>query len=173
MAYKPGFHYHADSRWVISAGYKYIDRYQGADEHDPWQEITLNRKFHDLVIGYQVRLEERIIDDVDGVLPRLRLLAHMSHPLGESPFYLTGSEEFRVNVDNKGEGPVSGFEQNRLSLSLGRHIGDHIQFEAGYLWQYKLERAGDDKSNHAIHLFVVVNTKAKRVKKPAHRDRYR
>jgi hypothetical protein len=133
----------------------------------------LNRKSQDLVTGYQVRLEERVIDDIDGVLPRLRLLTHMSHPLGESPFYLTGFGAVRFNLDNKGEGPVSGFEQSRLSLSLGHHIGDHIQFEAGYLWRYELERGQDDKSDHAVHLYVLVNTKAKRVKKPAHRDRYR
>jgi hypothetical protein len=79
----------------------------------------------------------------------------------------------RFNLDNKGEGPVSGFEQSRIYAALGRHFGDHVQFECGYLWRYEEERDGDDRSDHAIHFQLLINTKAKWIKKPTVRDRYR
>lgn len=173
LVYKPALHYHIDPSWVFSAGYKYIDKYQMANEQDPWQEITLNKMFDDLVTGYQVRLEERLIDGIDGILPRLRFLTHVSYPIGHSPSYLTGFGAVRFNLDEKGEGPVSGFEQSRIFAGLGRHFGERIQFEVGYLWRYEEKRTGDDLSDHAIHFRLVFNTKGKSIKKPHPRDQYR
>jgi hypothetical protein len=173
LVYKPALNYHFNETWAVSLGYKYIDKYQQADEQDIWQEGHYNKKFGDLATGFQVRLEERFLGDINGVIPRLRFLEHVSHPIGETPYYLTGFGAIRFNLDDKGQGPVSGFEQSRIYAGLGRHIGDRIQFEAGYLWRYELERVGADKSDHAIRLHLVVNTKRKETKKPDHRDRYR
>ena len=118
-------------------------------------------------------MEERFIQNVSGVLPRLRLLQHLSHPIGESRNYWTGFGAIRLNLDEKGQGPVSGFEQSRIFVGLGRHIGERIQFEGGYLWQYERERDAENRSNHVIRLFIVFNTKAKRIKKPQPRDLFR
>jgi hypothetical protein len=173
VVYKPAINFHFNSTWAFSAGYKYIDKYQEADERDIWQELHLNRKLDDLVTGFQLRLEERFIGGIDGVLPRLRLLEHISHPIGDSQSYLTGFGAIRLNLGDLDEGPVSGFEQSRIYAALGRHIGDRIQFEAGYLWRYERERTGDDKSDHAIHFQLLYNTRSKPVRKPSARDRYR
>jgi hypothetical protein len=173
LVYKPALNFHFNETWAFSAGYKYIDKYHEANEQDIWQESHFNKKFDDLVTGFQVRLEERFIDDISGVLPRLRFLEHVSHPIGDTPFYLTGFGAIRFNLDNKGEGPVSGFEQSRIYTALGRHIGDHTLFEVGYLWRYEEERDGNDENDHAIHFQLVFNTKGKRIKKPRSRDRYR
>jgi hypothetical protein len=173
LVYKPALNYHFNPTWTFSSGYKYIDKYHDANEQDVWQEIHCNKTFSDLVTGFQVRLEDRFIDDMDGVIPQLRFLEHLSHPIGDSPCYLTGFGAIRLNLDDKGEGPVSGFEQSRIYAGLGRHLGEHIQFEVGYLWRFEEERSGDDKNDHAIHLQLVLNTKAKQVKKPTSRDQYR
>jgi hypothetical protein len=173
LGYTPALHYHIDRSWAFSVGYKYVDKYRKANEQDHWQEITLNKTFDDLVTGYQVRLEERLIDGIDGILPRLRFLTHVSYPIGDSPSYLTGFGAVRFNLDDKGEGPVSGFEQSRIYAGLGRHFGERIQFEVGYLWRYEEKRTGDDLSDHAIHFKLVFNTKGKRIKKPHPRDQYR
>ena len=173
LIYKPALNYHFDPTWAVSVGYKYIDKYRKANEHDLWQEGHFNKTFDDLVTGFQVRLEERFIDDIDGVIPRLRFLEHVSHPIGDSRCHLTGFGAIRFNLDDKGQGPVSGFEQSRIYAGLGRHIGEHIQFEVGYLWRYEEERLGGDLNDHAIHFQLVFNTKGKQVKKPNSRDRYR
>lgn len=173
LVYKPALNHHFNDTWTLSMGYKYIDKYQESNEQDLWQEIHFNRKCRDLVGGFQVRLEQRVIDDIPGIIPRLRFLQHLSHPLGEGPNYLTGFGAIRLNLDNKGQGPVSGFEQSRIYAALGRHLNDHTQFEVGYLWRYEFERVDDNLNDHAVHLQLVYNTRAKKSKKPAHRDRYR
>jgi hypothetical protein len=173
LVYKPAVNYHFNRTFAFSAGYKYIDKYHESNEQDIWQETHCNKKFDDLVTGFQVRLEERFIDNISGVIPRLRLLQHVSHPLGESPNYLTGFGAIRFNLDSKGEGPVSGFEQSRIYAAFGRHFGGRVQFECGYLWRYQEERFKADRSDHAIHFQLLVNTKAKRIQKPTIRDRYR
>jgi hypothetical protein len=173
LVFKPALNYHFDSTWALSVGYKYIDKYQDANEQDLWQEGHFNKDLGDLVTGFQVRLEERFIKDIDGAIPRLRLLEHLSYPIGDSPYYLTGFGAVRFNLDDKGEGPVSGFEQSRIYAALGRHIGNHVQFEAGYLWRHEEERSGDDRSDHAIHFQLIYNTRCKQIKKPHSRDRYR
>ena len=120
LVYKPAVNYHFNRTFAFSAGYKFIDKYHQANEHDLWQETHCNKKFGDLATGFQIRLEERFIDDIGGVIPRLRLLQHLSHPLGQSPNYVTGFGAIRLNLDNKGKGPVSGFEQSRIYAALGK-----------------------------------------------------
>ena len=172
VVYKPAVNYHFKD-WVFSAGYKHNDKYLDSDEDVPWQEVAHNKTYGELVAGCQLRIEERFIDGLDGVLPRLRLLTHAAHPLGESTSYLTSFGELRFNLDDKGEGPVDDFEQSRIFAGLGRHLGDRVLLEAGYLWRYKRERTGADGSDHAIRFHLVINSRAKGVKKPSVRDRYR
>ncbi len=173
LIYKPAVNYHFNPTWAVSIGYKYIENYQKANEQDVWQELHFNKNCNDLVTGLQLRLEERFIDDIDGVIPRLRVLEHISHPIGDSPWYLTGFGALRFNLDNKGQGPVSGFEQSRIYAALGRHFGDRVQGEFGYLWRYERERTSEDKSDHVLHFQLVFNNRVKPARKPATRDRYR
>lgn len=66
LIYKPAVNYHFDPTWAVSICYKYIEKYQEANEQDVWQEIHFNKNCNDLVTGLQLRLEERFIDDIDG-----------------------------------------------------------------------------------------------------------
>jgi len=173
LVYKPALNYHFNETFALSVGYKYIDKHQKPNENDIWQEFHINRKRNDLVTGLQFRLEERLIGDIDGAITQLRVLQHWSHPIDEGPYYLTGSEAVRFNLNSQGEGPVAGFEQSRIYAAVGKHIKDHIQFEIGYLWRYEEKRSGDNASDHVIHFHLVYNTRNKRIKKPTSRDRYR
>jgi len=170
---KPALNYHFNETFALSVGYKWIDKFEQANENDIWQEFHINKKFNDLVTGLQFRLEERLINDIDGGIARLRILQHLSHPLGEGPNYLTGSGAIRINLNDKGTGPVSGFEQSRIYAAVGRHIGSHAQFQVGYLWRYEFERTGSDLNDHAVHFQLTINTRPKQIKKPQSRDRYR
>ncbi len=77
LVYKPALNFHLNPTWAFSGGYKYIDIDHQANEQDIWQEGHFNKTFDDLVTGFQVRLEERFIDDIDGTIPRLRFLEHL------------------------------------------------------------------------------------------------
>lgn len=174
LVLKPGLHYHLNPSWAFSAGYKYVDKQSGrSNEQDPWQEVGYSHKFSELVTGYQVRLEERLSDDFTGVLPRIRFLTHLSHPIGDTPWYSTGFAAVRFNLDDKGTGPVYGFEQSRIFGGVGRHIGRHVQLEFGYLWRYERERSGINRSDHVIRFNLVINTRGKDIQKPHSRDQYR
>jgi hypothetical protein len=173
LVLKPAINHHFNDTFALSVGYKWIDKFEQANESDFWQEFHINRKFNDLVTGFQIRLEERFIEERDGVLPRVRFLEHMSHPIGEGPNYLTGSLALRFNLGGNGSGPVNGFEQSRVYAALGRHLGKRTLFEVGYLYRYEIERVGSDLNDHALHFQLVVNTRAKKIKKPYHRDWYR
>lgn len=173
LVLKPAINYHFNETWALSVGYKNINKFEDANENDIWQEVHFNKKFGDLVSGFQVRLEERLINDIDGAIPRLRFLQHLSHPIGEGPYYLTGFGAIRVNLNNRGTGPIQGYEQSRIYTAVGRHIGKRAQFEVGYLWRYEFERDGSNLNDHAVHFQLTIHTRAKKINKPTHRDRYR
>lgn len=173
LVLKPALNYHFNETFAFSVGYKWIDKFEDANENDIWQELHINKKFDDLVTGLQFRLEERFINDIEGGIARLRILQHLSHPIGDGPNYLTGFGAIRFNLNDKGTGPVSGFEQSRIYTALGTHLGNHAQFEVGYLWRYEFERTGSDLNDHAVHFQLVYNTRHKRIRKPQTRDRYR
>ena len=173
LVLKPAINHHFNDTFALSVGYKWIDKLEQANESDFWQEFHINRKFNDLATGFQIRLEERFIQDRDEVLPRLRFLEHMSHPIGEGPCYLTEFVEVRFNLGGNGSGPANGFEQGRVYTAFGRHLGERTLFEVGYLWRYEQERSGFDLNDHAVHFQLVYNTRAKKIRLPDHRDRYR
>ena len=82
-------------------------------------------------------MEQRFFDNISGVIHRLRFLTHASHPIREGPYFLSGHVSVFFNLNDKHEGPVHGFEQSRIYFGIGRHIGSHTRFEAGYLWRYQ------------------------------------
>ena len=174
LVLKPGLHYHPNESWTFSVGYKFQDKYESSNEQDAWEEVSFNKKLGDLVTGYQLRFEQRFIDNISGVIHRARFLTHASYPICEGPYYLTGFGAVRFNLNDKHEGPVHGFEQSRVFFGLGRHIGDHVQFEAGYLYRYQSERSSDDHSDHVMHFGLTYNTKGKvPPRKPHVRDKLR
>jgi hypothetical protein len=173
LVLKPAVNYHFNDVWGLSAGYKFIEKYEGPNEQDPWQELIYTRHHGELVTKLQLRLEERLIGGIDGILPRVRLLGHLAHPIGDSPYYLTGWGAVRFNLDDKGEGPVSGFEQLRLYAGIGRSLNDHVQVEFGYLWRYEEKRVRESLTDHALHLQFVIHTDGRLTTKPHGRDQYR
>ena len=96
-----------------------------------------------------------------GMIARTRYRLHAAHPLGSTPWYLVGSDEVFVNLNNQGEGPVSGFEQNRLFTGVGVHLGGHLRAELGYLWRWERKRSGPDRSDHVISVNLFFDTRAK------------
>jgi hypothetical protein len=173
MVLKPALNYHFDEHWGLSGGYKFIEKYEDPNEHDPWQELIFSDQHGDLVTKFQVRLEQRLIAGMNGILPRIRLLGHVAHPIGDTPYYLTSWGAVRFNLADKGEGPVSGFEQVRGFAGLGHYLNKHTQVELGYLYRYERERSGSNPSDHVIHLQVVIHTGGKNGLKPHPRDQYR
>jgi hypothetical protein len=67
----------------------------------------------------------------------------------------------RFNLDEKGIGPVSGFEQVRLNAGLGYHIGRFTRLEVGYLYRFERSRDKADLSDNVLHVNLLFTTKRK------------
>jgi hypothetical protein len=154
-------HYKFSDRTGLSFGYKYIDRPDGPNETDPWAELVLPRFHGGWHLSHQVRFETRLYSGLNGILPRIRYLFNWSRQIGDTPWYWTGFTAVRFNLDEKGEGPVSGFEQVRTTANVGYHIGGHTRLEFGYLYRFERSRGFADLSDHVLHLNLLFTTKPK------------
>ena len=164
QVYKPAGYYQFTDTLQLGVGYKYVRKKDAADEQDPWQELF----FRPLPRGkftwtHQFRLEQRTGSSIDGVVPRLRYLIHVSHPLGDSDrYYWAAQEALRFNAASKDTGPVDGFEQSRLYFGLGRKMSPKLKVELGYLWNYQRRRGVNNLSNHVLRLQFLIDTEGLR-----------
>ncbi|RLD25538.1 MAG: hypothetical protein DRI54_04675 [Bacteroidetes bacterium] len=156
----------------LSFGFKYIDRPDSYNDFDPWQEVVFPRKYGLFLASHQIRLEERIIQTVPGVLPRIRYLLNFSHPIGNSIAYYTGFGAVRFNIGEKGVGPVAGFEQFRIYIGIGFHLGGVTRLEIGYLYRYEVSRDAQNLNDSVIHLNLFFNNKKREVKQPLPNDHF-
>jgi hypothetical protein len=158
--FKPGGFYRFNDWLELGIGYKYKYKHDGSNENVAWEELYLKHPFQLFGFTHQFRLEQRFIQGISGTIPRIRYLIHTTTPLGPT-FYFAFSEAFRFNLVDKGTGPVSGFEQNRLYAGFGVHASKYLKVELGYLWRYELERAPPNKSDHIIRVQLLFATKAR------------
>lgn len=136
----------------MGLGYDYVYSYaaNSSTEHRIWEQAGLKIDLDDLSIGNRLRVEERFIEGVSGVVVRARFRLRLAHPLGDSDWQVIGSNEVFVNLSNRGAGPVSGFEQNRLFGGLGRTLWNDVRFEFGYQWGYEEQRTEENLVTHSL-----------------------
>jgi hypothetical protein len=141
----------------LGLGYDYIYSYasNSSTEHRIWEQASVKLDLGDLSIGNRLRIEQRFIDDADGVVVRARYRLRLEHPLGASVWKVIGSDEVFANLNSQGAGPVSGFEQNRLFGGVGRNLWDRLWIEAGYQWGCQEERDKQDQVTHSLLVNVT------------------
>jgi hypothetical protein len=162
-------HHSFTDKLGLSFGLKYIDRPDGPNETDPWAEVVFPRSYNKWQLSHQVRFETRFYSGLSGILPRIRYLFNWSRQLGDSPVYATGFAAVRFNLDEKGAGPVSGFEQVRANAALGIHLGHFTRLEVGYLYRYENSRNVANLSDNVLHINLFFTTKPK-AKRPLPND---
>jgi hypothetical protein len=165
-------HVNFSDKFGLSFGLKFISRPDSYNDFDPWQELVFPRKYGLFLVSHQVRFEERIIQTVPGILPRIRYLLNFSHAIGSSIAYYTGFGAVRFNIGEKGVGPVAGFEQFRIYVGIGFHLGGVTRLEIGYLYRYEVSRGAQNLNDSAIHLNLFFNGKKREVKQPLPNDHF-
>jgi hypothetical protein len=165
-------HVNFSEKFGLNFGFKYIIRPDSYDEIEPWQEFILPRKYGLLLASHQIRIEERFIQTVPGMLPRIRYKFHFSHPIGNSSLYYVGFGAVRFNLIEKGVGPVGGFEQLRMSIGIGFHLGGVTRLEIAYLYRYEVMRDQPNFNDSAISVNLLFNNKKREVKKPQPNDHF-
>jgi hypothetical protein len=154
-------HHNFSDKFGLSFGYKHINRPSDFNETDPWAELIFPRQYNKWHLSHQFRFETRFSSELPGILPRARYLLNYSRQLGDSPWYVAGFGAVRFNMDEKGTGPVSGFEQVRANVGLGYHIGHYTRLEVGYLYRFERSREKADLSDNVLHVNLYFTTKRK------------
>jgi len=152
-------HHKFSEKFGLSFGYKHINRPSDFNETDPWVEAVFPRRYKKWHYGHQVRFETRFSSDLPGILPRLRYMVTYARQLGDTPWYMAGFGAVRFNLDEKGTGPVSGFEQVRANVGLGYHIGGFTRLEVGYLYRFERSREAANLSDNVLHVNLFFTTK--------------
>jgi len=164
-------HYKFSDKFGLSFGYKHINRPSDFNETDPWAELVFPRRAGKWHLSHQVRFESRFSSDLPGILPRIRYLLAYSRQLGDTSWYVAGFGAVRFNLDEKGTGPVSGFEQTRVNVGLGYHIGGFTRLEVGYLYRFERSREAANLSDNVLHVNLFFTTKRK-PKRPLPNDHF-
>jgi hypothetical protein len=157
---KPAGTFNFSPKTSVGLGYTYQVKHNDPNEQDIWQELHHTLPIKDVSLTNQFRLEERFLDSISGIIPRLRYLVQAKHPLGSTK-YLVASEAIEFNLVDKGQGPVGGFEQNQVYVAIGFKWGKYTRIETGYLWKYERRRDRDDASDHVIRLRFLFGTRGR------------
>ena len=159
---KPGGYYRFNDTLNVGVGYKYQLK-DARNEQGLWQELFITPgDWAGIDWTHQVRLEQRWVGGVDGIVPRLRYLLHGARPFASNPKrYLAFQNATRFNLSSNDTGPVDGFEQNRLYVGIGFKIMPELKIELGYLWRYQRERSTEDRSDHVLRLQFLFDTKGR------------
>jgi hypothetical protein len=142
-------------------GYDYIHSFDGRDEHRPWQAAEYRLRWSDLLVKNRVRLDQRFVEGVDGVVVRFRYRLRGSYLVPNSDWYLALSDEIFTNLNDQGSGPVDGFEQNRLRVAVGGvRFLRRRRAECGYEWQHALGRSRLVENRHVFLIEFSVDSGA-------------
>ena len=152
----PSVRWEPIDRLTFTLGYDYLYdlRDDSTAEHRAWQAVGFAFPIRRLTIGNRIRFDERFIEGVSGAVARLRYRLRTTYDIGGTlleGFHLSASEEVFVNLNDKGEGLVDGFEQNRVRAGAGWQLGK-ARVEAGYEWQYGRRRSAPWLHRHVLFI---------------------
>ena len=137
---------------VLDLGYDYLHSFQSSTEHRIWQAVEHSLSWRGILLKNRIRIDERFIEGVDGVVARFRYRLRGTHPIADSAWYGVISDEVLANMNEQDSGPGAGFEQNRLRFALGIRFLERLHLETGYEWQTLASRSG---AISYAHVFVV------------------
>ena len=158
---RPSIGYQLTDNLSIWQGYGWITNYipRFIREERIWQQILHEKHFPKFTLINRLRLEERFIQDINGVPLRSRYLLRFVVPFGElKKWAFVTSDELFVNLDTHFQGPKAGVDQNRFFIGLNRKLSDNVTLEGGYQMQYiNVRSPALDKLNHIILINMYFN----------------
>jgi hypothetical protein len=143
---------------TFDLGYDYVHSFHAASEHRAWQAGEHKLRWGDFAVKNRIRLDQRLVEDVDGVVLRFRYRLRGTHPIAGSGWYGVLSDEAFANLNDRSAGPVSGFEQNRLRAAVGVRFLGRVRAESGYEWQYAERRDARAVNRHVFFVSFFVDT---------------
>ncbi|MGR9092358.1 MAG: DUF2490 domain-containing protein, partial [Gammaproteobacteria bacterium] len=120
-----------------------------------WQQYQVSHDFAPLIATLRIRLEERFIDHVDGVLVRVRLKAGADVPFANSPWRCMLANEAFIGLNDTARSQRDGFHENRAFVGFGRPLSASINGQIGYQNQF-LDGRSRDRMTHQLFLGVAL-----------------
>jgi hypothetical protein len=98
-----------------------------------FQDFIYTFNISDLTVGQRIRVEERWIEAASEASIRLRYRLQLQEPLdSERRWLFNVSDELFYNLNTPLNGPVGGFEQNRVIASFIHKLSPQWSVELGY-----------------------------------------
>lgn len=135
---RPAIGYKLTDQVSLWQGYAWVGNYQPTfvQENRLFQQLLYIERFPFVKLTSRSRTEERFIDHTDGTSFRIRTMLRGDFPLPRIPDWaLVVYDEIFVNLNTVGNGPESGFDQNRFFLGLNRKFMKQFNMDVGYQMQ--------------------------------------
>lgn len=106
----------------------------------------------------RMRLEQRRLEQWDGTSHRVRALGRLVRPLTtDGVWSLAIWDELFVTLDGTPNGPMEGFDRNRLFAGVVRRLSPQATIEMGYLMQLvNIPQVGSRPQAHAALTWLNV-----------------
>ncbi|MGH7148037.1 MAG: DUF2490 domain-containing protein [Nitrospiraceae bacterium] len=159
---RPAIGYKLTDHWSLWQGYAWVGNYQPRfiEENRLFQQLLYKETFPFVKITSRSRLEERLIEHTDGTAVRARTMLRVDVPLPQAPDWaIVVYDEIFVNLNTVGNGPESGFDQNRLFLGMNHQFMKQFNMDVGYQMQALNNRQSGliNQINHIILLQCFIN----------------
>ena len=150
--------YQITEAWSLWMGYAYQPNFNPSRyENRVYQQSLYQNEIGPFKMANRTRLEERMIQDAGQPAMRILHQLWLMYPLPRWPQWgLVAADEPFINLNTVTNGPIAGFDQNRLYLGVSRQLGPHLRVEVDYLNQFVLGHDGADDTvrNGAFVLLV-------------------
>ncbi len=133
---RPAIGYRVTPKFSIWQGYAWSPVYQPTfrDEHRFFQQFLYEDNFGKWGFVSRTRFEQRLIDGAGETAHRFRTMLRVSHPISaDKRWYGVVFDELFWNLNTVNNGPISGFDQNRTFIGIGRQVNKELRIETGYL----------------------------------------
>ncbi len=143
---------------TLYQGYGLITNYgPKKSEHRSFQELLSSYTLQSFQLTHRFRFEQRFIEGRNGVSLRGRYFFRLQRAIPHlESVALAASNELFVTLNEPGDGPKAGFDQNRVFLGVNYSLSDSLSVDLGYQNQYVERRGGiSNVSNHIVFLGLI------------------
>jgi hypothetical protein len=157
---RPALGYQLTPALSLWQGYAWVPVFQPnyTSEHRLFQQALVETKFGPLNFISRTRLEERFLENADGVSLRVREMVRGVVRFGDSPLGVAVYDEIFFNLNQPGGAPRRGFDQNRVFIGPNYKFSNVVQAEIGYMNNYVNNAAPrEDRMNHNIMFMLFAS----------------
>ncbi len=125
-------------------------------EQRPYQDLIISHSIRKTTLEHRFRLDERFLQDIEGISLRARYRLKGSYPLDKKEKWsLVLFDELFINLNSHFGGPQAGIDQNRIYAGLNRKFTENINADLGYQLQHSHGKGSQiDHLNHFIYFFI-------------------